>query len=134
MFTNDAGTILDRLRETHGEGQEIGTQYTPPARPHKHTPLVMTSPQVVGDSISEGLDQLDLERKAADKFREAVNAARSRHKGRQKRLTRRKEQLENDIRSHGDAETWKHFGDVLLANVGTAKRTSDAFLATDYFD
>jgi predicted ribosome quality control (RQC) complex YloA/Tae2 family protein len=134
FITNDAGTILDRLRDTHGDGQEIGTQYMPPARPGKHTPIVTASPQVAGDSISEGLDRLDLERRAADKFRDAVNAARSRYHQRQKKLTRRKEQLENDIRSHGDAQKWKHFGDVLLANVGTAKRTADDFLATDYFD
>lgn len=42
--------------------------------------------------------------------------------------------LRSDLEKHGDAERWKHFGDLLLANVYNATRRGDTILVTDYFD
>lgn len=42
--------------------------------------------------------------------------------------------LNSDLTKHGDPEIWKHHGDVLLANVGTAKRNGDKIRVIDYFD
>src|SRR5690606_27701043 len=42
--------------------------------------------------------------------------------------------LADDLSRHGDAEKWKHFGDVLLANVVTAKHAEGKFTVVDYFD
>jgi predicted ribosome quality control (RQC) complex YloA/Tae2 family protein len=42
--------------------------------------------------------------------------------------------LNSDLKKHGDPERWKRFGDLLLANIGTAERRGDTILVTDYFD
>jgi predicted ribosome quality control (RQC) complex YloA/Tae2 family protein len=42
--------------------------------------------------------------------------------------------LRSDLEKHGDAEQWKRFGDLLLANLGTAERRGDRVIVTDYFD
>lgn len=42
--------------------------------------------------------------------------------------------LRGDLERHGDADRWKRYGDLLLANVNNAKRTGDIVALTDYFD
>lgn len=42
--------------------------------------------------------------------------------------------LHSDLEKHGDAERWKRFGDLLLANVNNATRRGDTILVTDYYD
>ena len=42
--------------------------------------------------------------------------------------------LKADLEKHGDAERWKRYGDLLLANVNNAVRKGDTILVTDYFD
>ena len=42
--------------------------------------------------------------------------------------------LNADLEKHGDAERWKRYGDLLLANVHNAVRQGDIILVTDYFD
>ncbi|HVF46358.1 MAG TPA: NFACT RNA binding domain-containing protein [Pyrinomonadaceae bacterium] len=42
--------------------------------------------------------------------------------------------LRSDLEKHGDAEQWKRFGDLVLANIGTAERQGDHVIVTDYFD
>ena len=42
--------------------------------------------------------------------------------------------LHGDLEKHGDPEQWKRYGDLLLANVGTARREGDRIFVVDYFD
>lgn len=42
--------------------------------------------------------------------------------------------LAGDLERHGEAELWKRYGDLLLANVKTAERRGGRILVTDYFD
>lgn len=42
--------------------------------------------------------------------------------------------LNADLEKHGDAELWKRYGDLLLANANNAERQGDTILVTDYFD
>jgi len=43
------------------------------------------------------------------------------------------ENLHGDLAKHGDPEIWKRYGDLLLANIGTATRDGDTVRVTDYF-
>ncbi|HKX84211.1 MAG TPA: NFACT family protein, partial [Pyrinomonadaceae bacterium] len=61
FVTNDSGVILDRLRETQGDGQEIGTKFNPPARPATPAGVTTRRPGTLDGSLSEHLDRLDLE-------------------------------------------------------------------------
>ncbi|MFL6373662.1 MAG: NFACT RNA binding domain-containing protein [Pyrinomonadaceae bacterium] len=42
--------------------------------------------------------------------------------------------LEGDLMKHGDPDQWKKYGDLLLANIGTATRDGDEIRVIDYFD
>ncbi len=42
--------------------------------------------------------------------------------------------LRGDLEKHGDAEKWKRYGDLLLANANNATRKGDRVLVIDYFD
>ncbi|QQS33845.1 MAG: DUF814 domain-containing protein [Acidobacteriota bacterium] len=42
--------------------------------------------------------------------------------------------LESDLERHGDPETWRRYGDLLLANLHTARSQTDSILVTDYYD
>ncbi len=44
------------------------------------------------------------------------------------------ERLEADRRALGDAETWRRWGELLLANAQAAVPTASGFLVTDYYD
>jgi predicted ribosome quality control (RQC) complex YloA/Tae2 family protein len=42
--------------------------------------------------------------------------------------------LRGDLEKHGDPDVWKKYGDLLLANIGTATREGDTIRVVDYFD
>ena len=42
--------------------------------------------------------------------------------------------LEGDLAGHGNADEWKRFGDLILANLSTLRRDGDTITVTDYFD
>jgi predicted ribosome quality control (RQC) complex YloA/Tae2 family protein len=134
IFLLDAEqSILATARESQGEGQTIGERYAPPQRRNADTSgrnadaLVRTSP-------SDELDQQYLEQQSEKQFQQLAQNARSKITSEIKRKEKLQKNLEHDLANHGDAGRWKHFGDVLLANIGTAKKENDAFLVTDYFD
>jgi predicted ribosome quality control (RQC) complex YloA/Tae2 family protein len=41
--------------------------------------------------------------------------------------------LRGDLEKHGDPELWKRYGDLLLANVNSARRDGGKIFVTDYF-
>jgi predicted ribosome quality control (RQC) complex YloA/Tae2 family protein len=74
----------------------------------------------------------ELEREAA--FERAVSAARRKVAASITRYRRLIDNLQGDLQSHGDPERWKRFGDLLLANDGTAIRQRGRVMLTDLFD
>ena len=76
-------------------------------------------------SLSED-ELIEIERLAALERRK-VNGAIAK----EQRLIRN---LKGDLEKHGDPERWKRYGDLLLANIGTAKRSGNSIVVTDYFD
>ncbi len=70
--------------------------------------------------------QLALEQLAAAARRKAAAAV-----AKQRKLI---QNLRGDLEKHGDPDKWKRFGDLLLANAGSATRNGNAVLVTDYFD
>jgi predicted ribosome quality control (RQC) complex YloA/Tae2 family protein len=41
--------------------------------------------------------------------------------------------LQGDLKKHGEPELWKRYGDLLLANVNSARRDGNKIFVTDYF-
>ncbi|MEZ5344509.1 MAG: NFACT family protein [Pyrinomonadaceae bacterium] len=126
--------ILDSLRETEGKGQTAPDVYSPPAKPRTNQFSQDVFDQKEHNSLSEALDQYYKEKEADSKFRSAANAALGSVQKDLKKQIRLRSQLGQDLEQHGDPGKWKHYGDVLLANVNTAKRKDGKIIATDYFD
>jgi predicted ribosome quality control (RQC) complex YloA/Tae2 family protein len=126
------GTIIASSRENHGEGQEIGCVFSPPER----TGIINKGEVItaLNGSISAALDAQYLEQQKKREFASRANSARSRLAAEIAKREKLLRNLENDLRRHGDADNWKRFGDLLLANVSTAERTPGKITVVDYFD
>jgi predicted ribosome quality control (RQC) complex YloA/Tae2 family protein len=138
------GFILDRLRDTFGAGQEIGDRYAPPVRgaekdgkpeaEKRKRAEAESFPQGDFETLSEALDAFHLEKAAENRFTALANDAEN--KIRQEIAKREKlvKKMTQDLAAHGDAEKWKKFGDLILANLADAVRVDGKLLVVDYFD
>lgn len=131
------GIILDRLRDTLGDGQQSGEHYAPPQRSDLGPEREMHSDLAAANSPSEPSNALDAyysdlaaQRSLEEAGRNVRTKVTSEIKKREKLIAR----LNSDLTEHGDPEVWKRFGDLLLANAATAKRDGNRFLVTDFFD
>ena len=139
LLLDRLGVIVHRARPTRNPGQQLGETYE---RPHgqteRQTPkddseLLKTirsgrfeSPSEAADAyFSSLLSQHTFDAKAA-----AAQAELRKKISQQKKLL---QQLQKDFASHADAEHQKRLGDLLLANLSTAKRTRNQVVLIDYF-
>lgn len=137
------GFILDKLRETFGTGQEIGGKYSAPFREIKRSePSALAGGFSQNEifskgnfaTLSEALDNFYLEQEAAKLFRDRARAAESKLNKEISKREKLVKKLNQDLANHGDAEKWKRFGDLILANLAGAAQVGDKVLVVDYFD
>ena len=136
VLLNDEDVITARLKETKGVGQTVGEEYRPPNSGAAHPAgksHVRSLDLIDAASYSEQLDQhytsLE-ERLTLDSQIARARAQLQKEISRGKKLLKK---LERDLGQHSDAEQHKQIGDLLLANVGTAKRVGSRLELTDYF-
>ncbi len=139
VFLLDAQNfILDALRENHGDGQEIATRYAPPAVGKDGETGRQGDgrifPQGEFKTLSESLDAHFQLVEAERIFQAKAKAAAAKLKQEISKREKLKKKLLQDAANHGDAEKWKHSGDLILANLATAVRIEDKVLLVDYFD
>lgn len=137
FLLDENGFIVGSIRETSGDGQLTAQKYHPPERPesaHKQTSL--ESVGVVSDdgSLSKSLDEFYLKKEADQEFKIRADAARKKLRGELSKRQNLVRKLENDLAVHGNAERWKHYGDLILANLATAKLSNGRISVTDFFD
>ena len=129
------GFIVDSARDTNGEGQEPGNRYSPPVREGERTRVDdELFPSNGFDTLSEALDQYSLEQDLEKRFQSRATAARSKLKQDLAKREKLAAKLRADLDNHGDAEKWKRYGDLLLANTGTARREGSSIFVTDFYD
>lgn len=128
--------IIDSIRETNGNGQEIATKYAPPVRDEatKRRSDEASFSQGNFESLSEALDNLYLEKEAETQFSQKTKAAQAKLKQEISKREKLVKKLEKDLENHGEAEKWKRFGDLILANLADAIREETKVLVVDYFD
>ena len=128
--------ILDSLRQTFGEGQSMGEKYLPPVRAERKdkTQEFEAFPQSDFDSLSEALDRFYQDRDSQEIFNSIAHSTENNLRSELKKRRRLRKNLKRDLDNHGNAEKWKRFGDLLLANVATAKREGDSIFVVDYFN
>src|SRR5205085_11221735 len=132
---DDRDRIVGSLSDSEHEGQRIGEPYTPPSRPSAGAKSDRL-PVSIGDgeSVSDALDRYYTESEREARFRSRANAAIKQVKTEIARRNKLIERLNSDLAAHGDAERWKRYGDLLLANIATAERNGNLVRVTDYFD
>lgn len=144
LFLLDARDfILDSMRENFGAGQEIGNRYAPPFR-EKATLAASAGkalkkkeeifPQGNFARLSEALDEFYQNAEAEKRFQTKAQAAQNRLKQEIAKREKLVKNLNQDLENHGDAEGWKRFGDLLLANLADAQRCGGKVLVTDFYD
>jgi predicted ribosome quality control (RQC) complex YloA/Tae2 family protein len=136
FLLDENGRIVESLRDTKGPGQIPGDVYSPPSREPSDRPTEMSGPIEAheGETLSQRLDEMYLAAEHNARIRSLANAARTKLRRQITKLERLNKKLDADAAGHGDAEKWKKYGDLLLANVGTAKRRGPNFAVVDYYD
>ena len=135
FLLDENSMILNPLRETVGDGQTINTKYSPPlkSKANKSNNLVLF-PKGDAATLSEALDAHYKEQEEQDTFNQLVSNAKSSIQTKFKKNKRLYKNLQKDLDNHGKPKKWKRFGDLLLANVATAKRENNSIIVVDYFD
>jgi predicted ribosome quality control (RQC) complex YloA/Tae2 family protein len=133
LLLDEQGFIIDTLRPPRGEGQEIGHLYQPPPLHLKDTPAQVSLDKGSFSTLSEAADEHYRRLEAARLFDSQAATARARL---QKEIAQREKlraHLDEDMEAHGNADEHKRIGDLLLANIGSAKRQGNKVTLTDYF-
>jgi predicted ribosome quality control (RQC) complex YloA/Tae2 family protein len=144
LFLLDAAQrIVATLRPAHGAGQEIGATYQPPLSPQAHesesqreqTARSSAPPFTQGAcaTLSEAADAYYQARAAERAFAARATALAARLRQEITRREKLQRNLERDLAAHGDADEHKRIGDLLLANLATAKREGTRVRLTDYY-
>ncbi len=132
FLLNEVGVIIAALNQWEVDGQKINDRHVPvKAKDPTATPIVMPRD---GRSLSEAFDEHYREQDSEAAFQTLASGARRQINGEIAKLKKLIQNLRSDLEKHGDAEKWKRFGDLLLANVSNAKREGDSIFVTDYFD
>jgi predicted ribosome quality control (RQC) complex YloA/Tae2 family protein len=132
FLLDDAGTITAALRESNVPGQSVGKHYQLPPRSSTSSAetIVKTG---AGESISAALDAYYAREEEERVFRSRASELRGRIRKQISQKERLKENLKKDLAGHGDAETHRRVGDLLLANIGTVKRRGGKILIQDFY-
>lgn len=137
LFLMDAGqTIIHAARFTDNPGQKAGTIYAPPtgaAKPQTKTPLFIQIQSGEFESASEAADAYFSALLSRRKREAQITAARSQVRKNIAQQQKLLKQLESDLQEHADAANHKRIGDLLLANISSARRRGRKLTLIDYF-
>jgi len=139
FLMDDSGIVRQRARATEVPGQQVGRSYEPPgARSARQTQasesdLLKTIRSGKFDSASEAADAHYSSLLARQDFDLQAGSARAKLRKKIAQQKKLLQQLQNDLESHADGEANKRLGDLLLANLTTARRTGNRVKLIDYF-
>jgi predicted ribosome quality control (RQC) complex YloA/Tae2 family protein len=137
FLLNGENQIVGSLIEKEIDGQRIGESYEPKSPPPRRESDESLEARILPEdngSVSAALDRHFEERNADQRFRSrADNAMRTllRDIAKRRKLIAG---LRQDLIGHGDAERWKRYGDLILANLSTARHHDGKIIVVDYFD
>ena len=136
FLLDEQDRIISSNTSSDHDGQRPGEKYCPPRRPAERLRKDVESAieRKDDESISDALDRFYTELEVEHRFRAKAGAEIKKIRTELSRRSKLVEHLRQDLALHGDADRWKRFGDLLLANLSTAERKDGAVLVTDLFD
>lgn len=136
VFLLDSSNVIVTAAQKPGSvDQSTGKRYSPPIRigSVRERLSQFEIPDDV-DTISAFLDGYFQRLDTGTSFEKLAEAAQRKNRNEAKKLFKLISNLKADLVEHGDAERWKRFGDLLLANASTLQRRGTAVLVPDLFD
>jgi predicted ribosome quality control (RQC) complex YloA/Tae2 family protein len=135
LLLDDHNEIINTLRFLSSIAEQPGSahQTTPAPRDSKATELLNLIRSGEFPTASEAADRYFTSLDAARAALTRVAAARANLRKKVSRQEKLLQQLENDLRESQDFERHKRIGDLLLANLSTAKRSGARVTLIDYF-
>jgi predicted ribosome quality control (RQC) complex YloA/Tae2 family protein len=140
LLLDQDNRIIQTARPTEVAGQQIGDTYSaptgesgPPAAAPESKLFRKLRTRDPSLSLSQAADDYFtslLEQKAFANQAASARAEIRRKLAQQQKLLR---QLENDLKTHANADEQKRLGDLLLANLSTAERRGNRVSLIDYF-
>ena len=138
FLLDDLGCVTHAWREPKGVGQQIGEAYQPPPqqspiaqgiRKAQEEPLELGSFPSLSAAADDYYTRLE---RAADFAARSKSLLSSLQKEIDQKL-KLKANLTRDLITHGDPDQLKRTGDLLLANITSARREGNAVTLTDYY-
>jgi predicted ribosome quality control (RQC) complex YloA/Tae2 family protein len=126
------GVVTHALRAPRGEGQQVGEQYSPPPQDRsgsKETEITPENASTISAALDEHYRKLEEEQAFEALARKLLGDIR-------KEISKRRKlkiNLNQDLVAHGNPGEHKRLGDLLLANIATAKREGDKVRLADYY-
>lgn len=153
FLLDERGHVRDTMRPSRGEGQEVGDVYKVPAARSDATTSVVDDATATPRknaatttrkelpferggfaSLSDALDRHYTRLESERAFDSRATSATSRLGREISKLRKLRDNLARDLAAHGDAETHRRAGDLLLANIGTAERSGGTTVRlTDFY-
>jgi predicted ribosome quality control (RQC) complex YloA/Tae2 family protein len=133
LLLDDQDRITHALRPLKGKDQQVGERFeAPQARPGSP---VHELPLEQGSfaSLSAAADDFYRQLEATRALDARANEARARLRNEATRLRKLERHLKEDLAAHGDAETHKRLGDLLLANIANARRRGNVVKLRDFY-
>ena len=140
FLLDSANRIKQAWRHRHGEGQQVGELYAPPLPQAKASSarMLRSDPEMLitregAITFSAAVDKYysDLASgHAFDNLAGTLVATLRKEISRNKRL---QANLRKDLVAHGDPDQHKRVGDLLLANIASARRAGNKVRVTDYY-
>ena len=130
FILNERDLVAAVLRSPKGAGQNLGEHYLSPPL-HNAVTKEEVLPQ--SDSYSAAADAYFQTHDIAAVFDSRVNQIRGRLLQTKQQKSKLRQNLQNDLTAHGDPETHKRIGDLLLANIATAVREGTKVRITDFY-
>lgn len=134
FLLDENGFILDSLRENQGDGQINASKFSSPVREVERSETDELFPQNVFPTLSEALDVYYQRIEAEKLFEAQAKSVQAKIKQEIAKREKLQKKLLLDLKNHGEAEKWKRFGDLILANLADAVRINETVLVVDYFD
>jgi predicted ribosome quality control (RQC) complex YloA/Tae2 family protein len=140
FLLDESDRIVSAWRAPKGAGQQPGENYYPPpvyASTSRAIPGTgAEAPQFArGDfpTLSAAADQHYRGLDATQEFDRLAGNLSAKVRKEIAKLRKLRANLEHDLLTHGDPETHKHRGDLLLANLSHANRSGNTVSLTDYY-
>ena len=127
-------------RNPHGEGQQIGELYRPPAlqsqtpgaRPQNSSSEALRTTEGA-TAFSAAADKYYSDLAVAHEFDSVAGNLLARLRKEMARRRKLQTNLSKDLAAHGNPEEHKRVGDLLLANIANATRAGNKVSLTDYY-